>query len=159
MGAVTQSCPTLCNPMDCSLLGFSVPGTFQARILEWASFPFSKGSSRPSDQTRVSCVSYIGRGSPYHCAKRALNAIRCNLPREGQREFRHKQKRQTQKKEQCRDKTDLETWGHKPNQRTLADWKLEEISNGFSPGAARGAAVPPTPWFQPELLVYRTMRE
>ena len=30
-----QSCPTLCNPMDCSLPGFSVPGIFQARVLEW----------------------------------------------------------------------------------------------------------------------------
>ena len=32
---VTQSCPTLCNPMDCSLPGFSVHGILQARILEW----------------------------------------------------------------------------------------------------------------------------
>ena len=95
-------------------LGFSVHGTFQARILEWASFSFSKGSSWPSDQTRVSCVSCTGRWILYHCAKRALNAIKCNLTRERQREFWHKQKRQTQKKEQCRDKTDLERWGHKP---------------------------------------------
>ena len=32
---VAQSCPTLCNPMDCSLPGFSVHGIFQARVLEW----------------------------------------------------------------------------------------------------------------------------
>ena len=32
---VSQSCPTLCNPMDCSLSGSSVHGIFQARILEW----------------------------------------------------------------------------------------------------------------------------
>ena len=32
---VAQSCPTLCDPMDCSLPGFSVHGIFQARILEW----------------------------------------------------------------------------------------------------------------------------
>ena len=32
---VAQSCPTLCNPMDCSLLGSPVPGIFQARGLEW----------------------------------------------------------------------------------------------------------------------------
>ena len=30
-----QSCPTLCDPMDCSLPGFSVHGIFQARVLEW----------------------------------------------------------------------------------------------------------------------------
>ena len=32
---VAQSCPTLCDPMDCSLLGFSVRGIFQPRVLEW----------------------------------------------------------------------------------------------------------------------------
>ena len=34
-------CPTLCNPMDCSLLGFSVHGIFQARVLEWVAISFS----------------------------------------------------------------------------------------------------------------------
>ena len=38
---VTQSCPTLCNPMDCSLPGPSVHGTFQARVLEWVAISFS----------------------------------------------------------------------------------------------------------------------
>ena len=38
---VTQSCPTLCNPMDCSLPHFSVHETFQARILEWAAISSS----------------------------------------------------------------------------------------------------------------------
>ena len=32
---VAQSCPTLCNPMDCSLPGFSIHGIFQTRVLEW----------------------------------------------------------------------------------------------------------------------------
>ena len=36
-----QSCPTLCNPMDCSLLGFSVHGILQARTLEWVAISFS----------------------------------------------------------------------------------------------------------------------
>ena len=36
---VALSCPTLCNPMDCSLPGSSVQGTFQARILEWVAVP------------------------------------------------------------------------------------------------------------------------
>ena len=39
---VTQSCLTLYNPMDCSPPGSSVPGTFQARILEWVANPFSR---------------------------------------------------------------------------------------------------------------------
>ena len=42
---VTQSCPTLCPP------GSSVHGILQAKILEWVVIPFSRGSSRPRDQT------------------------------------------------------------------------------------------------------------
>ena len=42
---VTQSCPTLCNPMDCSLPGSSVPGMLQARILEWVAISSSRGLS------------------------------------------------------------------------------------------------------------------
>ena len=46
---VAQPCPTLSNPMDPSLLGSSVHGIFQARILEWVAFSFSRGSSQPRD--------------------------------------------------------------------------------------------------------------
>ena len=49
---VTQSCPALCNPMDCSLPGSSVCGLLQARILEWIAIPFSRGSSQSRNQTR-----------------------------------------------------------------------------------------------------------
>ena len=48
---VTQSCPTLCRPMD-----YTVHGILQARILEWVAFPFSRGSSQPRDQTQVSGI-------------------------------------------------------------------------------------------------------
>ena len=51
---VTQSCLTLCNPMDYSLPGSSVYGIFQARILEWVAISFSRGSSWPRDRTWVS---------------------------------------------------------------------------------------------------------
>ena len=40
---VAQSCPSLCDPADCSLPGFSVHGILQARILEWVAIPFSNG--------------------------------------------------------------------------------------------------------------------
>ena len=61
-----QSCPTLCDTIDCSPPGSSVPGILQARILEWATIPFSRGSSRPRDGTHVSYVSYIDRKVLYH---------------------------------------------------------------------------------------------
>ena len=58
---VTQSGKTLCNPMD-----YIVHGILQARILEWAAFPFSRGSSfpgmgreEPRDLTHVRFVYYI----------------------------------------------------------------------------------------------------
>ena len=55
-GEVVQLCPSLCNPMDCSLPGSSIHEIFQARVLEWAATSFSKGSSRPRDRTRVSHI-------------------------------------------------------------------------------------------------------
>ena len=67
---VAQSCPTLCDSIDCSLPGSSVHGIFQARILEWIAISFSR-SSQPRNWTRVSRT--VGRhfthlsheGSPY----------------------------------------------------------------------------------------------
>ena len=44
---VAQSCPTLCDPLDCSLSTSSVHGIFQARVLEWIAISFSRGSSQP----------------------------------------------------------------------------------------------------------------
>ena len=51
-----QSCPTLCDPMDCSPPSSSVRGTLQARVLEWVAMPSSKGSTQPRDQSRFSCT-------------------------------------------------------------------------------------------------------
>ena len=53
---VTQSCLTLCDPMDCSPPGSSVYGILLARTLEWVAMPSSKGSSQPRYQTQVSRV-------------------------------------------------------------------------------------------------------
>ena len=64
--SVTQSCPTLCNPIDCSPPGSSVHGILQARILEQVAISCSRGSSWPRDPTRVPCVSWIGRRILYH---------------------------------------------------------------------------------------------
>ena len=51
---VAQSCPTLCDPMDCSILRSSIREIFQARILEWVAISFSRGASWPRDRTQVS---------------------------------------------------------------------------------------------------------
>ena len=53
---VAQSCPTLCDPMDCSPPGSSAREIFQARILQWVAISFSRWSSHPRDRTRVSCA-------------------------------------------------------------------------------------------------------
>ena len=51
-----QSCPTLCDPMDCSPPGSSVYGILQTRILEWVAIPFSRGSSQPRDHASISSI-------------------------------------------------------------------------------------------------------
>ena len=64
---VAQSCPTLCDPRDCSPPGSSVCGILQARILEWVSRPFSRGSSWPRDQTQVFCTALEVSSEVFYC--------------------------------------------------------------------------------------------
>ena len=54
--SVAQSCPTPCDPMNCSLSGSSVHGILQTRILEWVAISFFRGSSQTRDRTWVSCI-------------------------------------------------------------------------------------------------------
>ena len=51
---VIQSCPILCDPMDCSPPGSSVHGSLQSRILVWVALSCSRGSSQPRYRTPVS---------------------------------------------------------------------------------------------------------
>ena len=51
---LVQSCPTLCDPMECNPPGSSVHGILQARIMDWIAMPSFRGSSPPRDQTQVS---------------------------------------------------------------------------------------------------------
>ena len=55
-GEVAQSCLILCDPMDHNLLGSSVHGIFQARVLECVAITFSTGPSWPSDRIQLSCI-------------------------------------------------------------------------------------------------------
>ena len=67
--SIPQSCPTLCNSIDCSPPGSSVLGILQARILEWIDIIFTRGSSQPRDPTCVSCDSCFDRWSHNHLAR------------------------------------------------------------------------------------------
>ena len=66
--SVAQLCLTLCDPMGYSPLGSSVHAISQPRTLEWMAISYSRGSSWPRGQTRVSCASSSGRQVLYHCA-------------------------------------------------------------------------------------------
>ena len=78
----TQSCPTHCNPMDCSLPGFSMGGIFQARILEWEAiillqiFP-TQGSNPglPHCRQTLYRLSHQGRGVEWNRNSAVLSLL------------------------------------------------------------------------------------
>ena len=79
---VTQLCPTLCDPIDCSLPGSSVHGILQARILEWFAILFSRASSQPRDRTWVSLQADLEfltilaiREAPMICPKQRFKIV------------------------------------------------------------------------------------
>ena len=74
---VTQLCPTLCDPMDCSLPSSSIHGILQARILEWVAISFSRGSSRPRDRTQVSHIA--GRRFNLWATRKPISLYMWNL--------------------------------------------------------------------------------
>ena len=76
---VAQLCPTLSDPMDCSLPGSSVHGILQTRILEWVAIPFSRGSFQPKDWTWFSCIA--GRFFTVSTTKETLKVISLYLKR------------------------------------------------------------------------------
>ena len=78
---ISESCPTLCDPVDCSPPGSSVHGISQARILVWVAISSSRGSFRSRDRTLVFYVFCAGRqipsplshlGSPSYNLKKSL---------------------------------------------------------------------------------------
>ena len=65
---VAQSWLTLCDPMDYRPPGSSVHRISQARILEWVAISFFRGSSKPRDQTFISCITCLDKWILYHGA-------------------------------------------------------------------------------------------
>ena len=64
-----KSCPTLCDPMDCSLPGSSIHGIFQAKIPWWFAISFSRRASQPRDWTLVSCSVLLLLLSRFSCVR------------------------------------------------------------------------------------------
>ena len=70
----SQSCPTLCDPIDCSVPGSSVHGIFQATVLEWIAISFSRGSSQPRAWTQVSRI--VDRRFTVWATKEVLSLVK-----------------------------------------------------------------------------------
>ena len=75
-----QSCPTLCNPVDCSPPGSSVHGILQARILEWVAISSSRGSSQELNLHLIS-PTYTHTHTHTQMKKKMdnLQGLRCTL--------------------------------------------------------------------------------
>ena len=69
-GKVTQSCLTLCDPMNCT-----VHGILQARILVWVAYPFCRGSYQPRNQTGVCCRFNFGFLKFLFCLGRSTSTL------------------------------------------------------------------------------------
>ena len=69
-----KTCPTLCNPMDCSLQGFSVHEIFKARVPELVASSFSRESSQPRDRTWVSRI--VGRRFTLCATREVVGKVR-----------------------------------------------------------------------------------
>ena len=70
---VAQSCPTVSDPMDCSLPGSSIHRIFQARVLEWAAIAFSHCIVHGVAKSPLSCIGE-GNGNPLQCSCRDRGA-------------------------------------------------------------------------------------
>ena len=82
---VAQLCPTPSDPMDCSLLGFSIHGIFQARVLEWGAIAFSRGRAENNliAPVRMKQLSQSGNGAQlWMClvVKVKPDAVKNNIP-------------------------------------------------------------------------------
>ena len=81
---ITQLCPTLCDPMDCSPPGSSVHGILQERILEWVAMPSSRGSSHPrSPALQADSLPSEPPGEPKNTGVDSLSFLQGNFLTQG----------------------------------------------------------------------------
>ena len=136
---VVQSCLTLCNPMYYRLLGFSVHGILQAKILEGVTIPFSRGSPWPRDWTRSSALQADSLPSDIRRSCKYIDTHRAKAM------WWQRQRSQW--------------YSYKPGH--LKDWEqlpeARKSDKGFFPGAFRRSMALLTPWLW--LPATRTVRE
>ena len=128
---VTQLCPTLCDPMDCSLPGSSVHGILQERILEWVVIPFSRGFLWPRDRTQV-----------FHIAGRFFTIW---ATREAQ-SLKKKKKKKKNKKTNFAKGEDWRAprWVNSPGAGRWCLERLRKRRNSFSFIREQSSALPPS---------------
>ena len=103
--SVTQLCPTLCDPMDCSPPGSSVHGDSPGKNPEWVAMPSSRESSQPRDQTQVFIIVggfftvWATREAPKHQRRDLVNAESNSVIMETEKADENKQlERETKEK-------------------------------------------------------------
>ena len=115
---VTQSCPTLCDPMDCIVYGI-----LQARILKWVAFLFSRVSSQPRDWTQVSCIAggfFTNWAIREACKHMHVNNVAKMTVREWEREKKKKRQREDKETQRRRRK--------RMNSKTLINEKKAKVN-------------------------------
>ena len=110
MHAHAQSCPTLCDPLDCSPPKSSVHGILQARILEWVAISSSMGSSPLRDRTNSLPLSHQGSLSPLKTNKSSSHLAK--LMKEKIAENANKQKELLELTEKCENPKTLKLWDY-----------------------------------------------
>ena len=131
-----QSCPTLCDSIDCSPSGSSVHGILQARILAWIAMPSFKGSSTQGWNPHL-----------LYWQVDSLPLVPPGKPRRGDKD--------TYMKRPVKTETEVRIMGHIP--RNAWSQKLEEPWNDVPPEPSEGAL--PCQHHDVGLLVFRTVRE
>ena len=122
-----ESCLALCDPMDCSPPGSSAHGIFQARILEWIAIRFSRGSSRPRDQTQVFHI--VGRFFTIWATREPQMPLAWPLPN-SQRSFFSHQEAETWQRPGGRKCWSSQLWSQVLNSAPLHHTSLNRLGKG-----------------------------
>ena len=135
---VAQLCPTLHNCMDCNLSGSFVHGIFQARVLEWFTISFSRGSSQPRDGTRFSCI--LGISFTIWTTRPSTN----NIQKKKKCPFHYRRK-------ECKSRKSRDTWSNRQVWPWSTKWSRAK-ANRVLPRERTGRNKHPLPTTQEKTL-------